>query len=111
MPDNVRVAVVGLGYVGSCLAATLADLGLEVVGVEADARLVDELNNDQFRLRENGLEEMFFGAMRAGRLRVSTEYSAVSTADVVLVAVGTPVHDDGALADGQLREASSSLSK
>lgn len=109
LPDRPAVVVVGLGYVGSCIAATLADQGLDVVGVEADAQLINELNEGRFRFEERGLKELTLGAMAAGRLRVTTDYAAVSAADVVVIAVGTPVNDDGSLADGQLRGACLSL--
>ena len=31
-----RVAIVGFGYVGSCVAATLAGCGIEVFGIDSD---------------------------------------------------------------------------
>ncbi|HEX6873391.1 MAG TPA: nucleotide sugar dehydrogenase [Micromonosporaceae bacterium] len=111
MPENQTVAVIGLGYVGSCIAATLADRGLDVVGIDADPRLIDELNSGHCRFREHDLEETIFRAMAAGRLRVTTDYAAVSAVDVVLISVGTPVNDDGSLADRQLRGACLSLSE
>lgn len=108
--ENPAVAVVGLGYVGSCIAATLADRGLDVTGVDIDSQLVDELTNGYFRFEEQGLEDMAMRAMSAGRLRVTTDFAAISAVDVVVIAVGTPVNDDGSLADGQLRGACQSLS-
>jgi dTDP-alpha-D-glucose dehydrogenase len=111
VPENLSVAVIGLGYVGSCLAAALADRGLDVVGVDTDSRLIDELQRGYCRFREHELEEILFRAMSAGRLRVTTAYQAASGADVVLIVVGTPVRDDGSLAEGQLRDACLSLSR
>ncbi|MDG4766923.1 nucleotide sugar dehydrogenase [Solwaraspora sp. WMMD406] len=109
MPGNQTVGVVGLGYVGSCIAATVADRGLRVVGVDAAPDLVEELNHGYCRWPEQELQEPFFRAHQAGRLRVTTDYAALSAADVVLIAVGTPVRDDGSLDDRQLRSACLSL--
>ncbi|MFI6509050.1 nucleotide sugar dehydrogenase [Streptosporangium sp. NPDC050855] len=103
--ENPTVAVVGLGYVGSCLAAALADRGLDVVGVDTDPVLVGELRSGHCRFREHELEEVLSRVTTAGRLRVTGEHPAVSAADVVVVAVGTPIRDDGSMADGQLRAA------
>ncbi|HEV2374410.1 MAG TPA: nucleotide sugar dehydrogenase [Streptosporangiaceae bacterium] len=109
MSESLHVAVIGLGYVGSCIAAALAERGTSVVGIDTDELLVAELNRGSCRFREHELEEVLFRAMAAGRLRVTTAYQDVAGADVVLIAVGTPVRDDGSLADTQLRGACESL--
>jgi dTDP-alpha-D-glucose dehydrogenase len=108
--ENPSVAVIGMGYVGSCIAATLADRGLEVVGVDTDDVLIKEMSAGHVRFRERELAEIFAAAVAAGRLRASVDYAATRTADVVIVAVGTPVHEDGSLSDAQLRGACEALS-
>lgn len=100
--QNFKVAIVGLGYVGSCFAAMLADRGCDVVGVDNDDRLIDELGAGHCRYQEEGLADLLFSGLAAGRLRVTTDYAAVREADVVLIAVGTPVRADGSLVDDQL---------
>lgn len=109
-PD-LKVAVVGFGYVGSCIAATLADRGHDVVGVDADPGLVAELADGHCRFVEHGLADLIFSGMASGRLRVTTDYAATGDADVVLITVGTPIRDDGSLADDQLRGACTELSR
>lgn len=109
--QDVKVAVVGLGYVGSCVAAALADRGLEVVGIDTNARLIDELNSGYCRFAEHGLPELIESGMAAGRLRATTDCAAVRDADVVLVTVGTPVREDGTLADEQLQGACLELAR
>ncbi|MBN3933101.1 nucleotide sugar dehydrogenase [Streptomyces verrucosisporus] len=108
--DALTVAVVGFGYVGSCVAATLAERGFDVVGVDTDARLVEELGRRECRFSEHGLAEKLFSGLDSGRLRVTTETAGAGDADVVLITVGTPVRDDGSLDDGQLRGAVKELS-
>ena len=107
--DVPAVAVVGLGYVGSCIAAALAERGLRVTGVDVDAGLVEELNQGRCRFREDRLADLIAGTVAAGRLRATTDHAAAADADVVLLTVGTPVRDGGSLADGQLRAACSAL--
>jgi dTDP-alpha-D-glucose dehydrogenase len=106
-----KVAVVGLGYVGSCIAATLADRGLDVVGVDNNPDLIDELNHGYCRFVEPGLPELVYSGIESGCLTATTDYAAVTEADVVLIAVGTPVQEDGSLAEHQLRGACTALSE
>ncbi|SFB25962.1 UDP-N-acetyl-D-mannosaminuronic acid dehydrogenase [Amycolatopsis marina] len=109
--DEPRVALIGLGYVGLCLAATLSQRGLNVVGVDTNRRLVDELTAGDCPFVEPGLASLLLAGMAADRLSVTTDYSAVRSADVVLITVGTPVNDDGSLSEEQLHGACAELSK
>ncbi|MGP3912337.1 nucleotide sugar dehydrogenase [Nonomuraea sp. 10N515B] len=109
--DELTVAVVGLGYVGSCLAAILADSGTDVIGIDIDAAHVAELNAGRCRFSEAGLPELLARWAGTERLRVTTDYARAAEADVVVVTVGTPVHEDGTLKDTQLRSACEELSK
>jgi UDP-N-acetyl-D-mannosaminuronic acid dehydrogenase len=103
--EGHKVAVIGLGYVGSCYAAILAERGWHVTGVDTNARLIDELTEGHCRYQEDGLAPLLQAGIAAGRLRVTTDYSAVRAADVVLLAVGTPVRADGSLLADQLTQA------
>lgn len=100
---EVAAAVIGLGHVGSALAAALAERGVNVVGIDVDAALVAELDSRHCRYKEPGLAKLLAETLDSGRLRVSTDYTAVSAVDVVIVTVGTPVGAGGALMPGQLR--------
>ncbi|MEV2275134.1 nucleotide sugar dehydrogenase [Nocardiopsis sp. NPDC049922] len=105
------VAVIGLGYVGSCVAATLSDRGHDVIGVDTDTTLVDELTRGHCRFREEGLPQSLARGLAAGRIRISTDQTGVGAADVVLITVGTPVRDDGSMADDQLAGACDELAR
>lgn len=108
--DDLSVAVIGVGYVGSCVAATLAELGCDVVGVDSDEALVEELNAGVCRLREPGLSVALRIGLESGRLTVTTDMAQVRAADVVLITVGTPVRSDGSLVDEHLRVAMAEVS-
>jgi UDP-N-acetyl-D-mannosaminuronic acid dehydrogenase len=112
-PDyaNSRVAVIGLGYVGSCVAATLADRGIDVVGVDVNAGLIDELKRGHCRFHEDGLADLLGAGITRGNLCVTTDFADVRSCDVVLITVGTPIRDDGSLAEDQLRSACLELAR
>ncbi|MFI7025709.1 nucleotide sugar dehydrogenase [Micromonospora sp. NPDC049900] len=103
------VAVVGMGYVGSCIAGTLADRGLSVLGIDTDVDLVDRINRGSTPLAEPGLADLIAAEVGAGRLRATTAGHACADADVVLLTVATPVRQDGSLADEHLRTACAAL--
>ncbi|GAA1439560.1 nucleotide sugar dehydrogenase [Nocardiopsis tropica] len=109
--EEITVSVVGLGYVGSCVAVSLADNGVDVVGIDVDASLVEEMDAGRCRLKEPGLPELVARVRETGRLRVTTDYAPVSEADVVVVAVGTPVQENGALVETQVRSAATEIGR
>lgn len=86
----MRAAVVGQGYVGLVSATGLAELGHEVVGIEADDHRLTDLRNGRLPIHEPGLEELVARHSGTGRLRfTSLGEAAISSAHVVMVAVGT----------------------
>ena len=78
------INVVGLGYIPTALM--FASHGIEVVGTDYNKELVDTLNAGKTTFEEEGLEELFFHAVKAG-ITFSNEY--IST-DMYIVAVPTP---------------------
>ncbi|TQL38950.1 UDP-N-acetyl-D-mannosaminuronic acid dehydrogenase [Salinispora arenicola] len=97
-----RVVVAGAGYVGTCLGVALAERGAEVVAVDSDPDTVEDLRAGRCRLPEPGLAPMVRRLAATGRLTASTSFDPVQVADVVLVAVGTPIDPKGVLVADQL---------
>ena len=93
----MRVAVFGLGYVGTVTAACLADAGHSVVGIERMAAKVDAINAGLSPLFEPGLAEIIARTVAAGRLSASVAATEAADAEVALVCVGTPHRPDGSL--------------
>ena len=87
----MKVAVVGLGYVGTVTAACLATSGHDVWGVDVDAAKVDEVARGSSPVSEPGLGAIVAQAVAAGTLHATTScFDAVDRADISLVCVGTP---------------------
>src|SRR5262245_31684453 len=87
----MRVAMIGTGYVGLVSGACFADFGHEVVCVDKDKTKIAALERGEMPIYEPGLNDMVASNARAGRLKFATELAgAVSAADTVFIAVGTP---------------------
>ncbi len=94
--EQLRIAVFGLGYVGTVCAGCLADLGHTVVGVDVAQVKVDMLNSGQSPVLEPGLTDSLQRAVQAGRLRATTNaFEAVAATDLAFVCVGTPSLPNG----------------
>jgi UDPglucose 6-dehydrogenase len=96
----MRVAVVGVGYVGLVSGACLADFGHIVTCVDKDTHKIARLNNAEMPIYEPGLDGLVERNTREGRLFFTDDTaSAVAAADVVLLAVGTPARRGDGFAD------------
>jgi len=90
------MSVVGCGYLGAVHAACLADLGHDVVGLDVDAAKVRDLAAGRPPFFEPGLPELLTRAAGSGRLRFTTDSSALAPTGpdtgpmVHFVCVGTP---------------------
>ena len=80
------VNVIGLGYIGLPTALMLASHGVEVVGTDYNSQLVQTLNEGKTTFKEDGLDELFFEAIKKG-IKFSTEYQKT---DVYIISVPTP---------------------
>lgn len=80
------VNVIGLGYIGLPTALMMASHGVEVVGTDYNESLVATLNAGKTTFKEDGLDELFNNAVKAG-IKFSTEYQVT---DTYIVSVPTP---------------------
>ncbi|MBI3209002.1 MAG: nucleotide sugar dehydrogenase [Candidatus Solibacter usitatus] len=87
---TAEVGVIGLGYVGLPLAVEFAQAGFRVTGIDLDKRKVDLLNSGVSYIQDiptSVLESL----VKEGKLRGTTEYSALLQLDTVNIAVPTPL--------------------
>jgi len=86
----MRISVIGCGYLGAVHAASMAKLGHEVVGIDVDAEKIARLGVGDPPFFEPGLPAILAESLASGRLRFTTDVTAVAEAEVHFVAVGTP---------------------
>jgi UDPglucose 6-dehydrogenase len=92
----VKIAVIGTGYVGLVVGACLSETGNEVTCADVDQQKIDGLKQNVLPIYEPGLDALVERNQQQGRLHFTTDVgSAVSPAEVVFIAVGTPPDEDG----------------
>ncbi|MBH9538483.1 UDP-glucose dehydrogenase family protein [Novosphingopyxis sp. YJ-S2-01] len=87
----MKVVMIGSGYVGLVSGACFADFGHDVVCVDKDSKKIDALHQNVMPIYEPGLDTLVQRNVDAGRLSFTTNLTeAVSGADAIFIAVGTP---------------------
>lgn len=91
--NSRKVCVLGLGYIGLPTAALMASRGIDVLGVDINASVVDTVNCGRVHIVEPLLDAVVQGAVASGRLRAATR---PDRADAFMIAVPTPITADKA---------------
>jgi len=92
----MKLAIIGAGYVGLVTAACFAEMGNEVICVDADAAKVEALEQGRIPIYEPGLEDYVKRNYQEHRLFFTTEVGpAIQKSLVCFIAVGTPQDRDG----------------
>lgn len=90
---ELDVCVIGLGYIGLPTAALLAESGLSVLGVDADASRLCEISRGEAGSNEPGLAELVQETLANGSFSVA---NAPSPARAFIIAVPTPLTEEKA---------------
>ena len=91
-----RIAIIGTGYVGLVTGTCFAELGNTVICLDNDARKIAVLKRGEAPFFEPQLLEMIVRNQHAGRLQFSSDVEAgVRDSEIVFIAVGTPMGEDG----------------
>jgi UDPglucose 6-dehydrogenase len=92
----VNISVIGSGYVGLVVGACFAETGNDVVCADVDPKKIHDLKKNILPIYEPGLDSLVERNQQDGRLRFTTDIrEAITGADVVFIAVGTPPDEDG----------------
>lgn len=107
-----KIAVIGTGYVGLVTGTCLAEIGHQVFCVDIDKDKIENLKKGIVPIYEPGLDELVKKNFENKNLSFTTDFGeAVSGAEVVFIAVGTPPMADGSVDLKYVRSAAESIGK
>lgn len=92
----MNIVVIGSGYVGLVSGTCFSEMGNKVTCVDIDANKIQKLEKGIIPIYEPGLESMVLNNVKNGNLFFTTDLAkAIQSAEIVFIAVGTPMGDDG----------------
>src|SRR5258706_41024 len=97
----MKITVTGCGYLGAVHAVSMAELGHEVLGIEADADRARSLQEGRTPFYEPGMDQALGSALGSGRLCFTScpDPGEVARAQVHFLCVGTPQSAHSGAAD------------
>ena len=87
----MKIAIIGLGYVGLPLGLRFADSGVSVLGLDVDQQKVDAINAGETYIRHIDAADIAT-ARNSGLLEASTDFARVAEVDAILICVPTPLN-------------------
>jgi len=92
----LKITIVGSGYVGLVSGACFAEMGNKVTCVDIDQKKIENLKKGIIPIFEPGLEAMVLRNLKNKNIFFTTDLAnAIQDAQIVFIAVGTPMGDDG----------------
>ena len=92
----MKIGIIGSGYVGLVAAACFAEMGNDLVCIDVDQSKIDKLKKGVIPIYEPGLSALVKDNFAKGSLKFSIDINdALSVVEIVFIAVGTPMGDDG----------------
>src|SRR3989344_4116471 len=92
----MTLTFIGHGYVGLVTACVFADFGNEVYVLGHTKEKIAKLKSGDPIIYEPGLKEILNRNLKAGRIKFTLDYAeCIPKSDIVFIAVGTPMSDDG----------------
>src|SRR5208283_3277357 len=87
----MKIAVIGLGYVGLPLSLQFARSGVTVLGLDIDRVKVESLNGGRSYIKHISAEDIA-ETVRAGKFSAATDFSRVQEVEAVIICVPTPLN-------------------
>ena len=109
--ERPPVAVYGLGYVGLTLAAVAAGEGSNTIGIDINQSIISNLCAAKMHVHEPGLSDLIQSSLKNKTLRFTSNLEETVEATVHIIAVGTPVQDDGVVDSGAIISVAKNIGK
>ena len=96
MVKNMKIGIVGLGFVGLSLTSVLASKGYNTVGIDIDKEKCNKICNGDLPFFEPDLEKTLKNGFKK-KLTISNDFSLIKDCEIIFVAVGTPQKSNGSI--------------
>ena len=87
----MKIAIIGLGYVGLPLSLQFARSGVNVLGLDIDGKKVESISAGRSYIKHIE-SEVIAAHVQAGRFSASTDFSRVREVEAVIICVPTPLN-------------------
>ena len=107
---QVKISIIGTGYVGAVTGACLAKLGHQIIFVGRNQKKLDLINSGKSPIFEEGLDQL----LQKNQKRITTTIDlpeAVHKTDLTFICVGTPSKIDGSIDLQQINEVTIAIGK
>ncbi len=92
----MNLTIIGTGYVGLVTGTCFSEMGNNVTCIDIDTKKIENLKKGIIPIFEPGLERMVLKNVENNSLHFSTKLNnGLKNAEVVFIAVGTPMGEDG----------------
>jgi len=106
----MKIAVIGLGFVGLSLASVLGSKDFDVIGIDTDSKKVQKIQEGITPFIEPRLEKILKTGLRK-KLKISSEFKEMNNCDFIFISVGTPLSLDGSIDLTDVKSVTKTLGK
>jgi len=106
----MKIAIIGLGFVGLSLTSVLSSKGFNVIGIDIDKERCKKISNGISPFFEPDLEKSLKNGLKK-KLQIESNVSLVQDCDLIFVTVGTPQNKTGSIDLSIIKNAMLSLGK
>ena len=93
--NNKEICILGLGYVGLTLSATLADLGYKITGVEIRKEVLNDLKKKKPHFYEPNLDKILNKIISNKSFKFFEKIPKKWSGNTYIITVGTPLDEKG----------------
>lgn len=104
----MKIAIVGLGFVGLSLTSVLSAKGYDIIGIDIDEQKCDKISNGISPFFEPELEKTLRNGLKK-KLKISNDFSLITNCDFIFVTVSTPQNTNGSIDLSIIKKAISSI--
>jgi len=106
----MKIAIIGLGFVGLSLTSVLSAKGENVLGIDVDTNKCKNIQKGVSPFFEPELEKLLKIGLKK-KLKISTDFSLTKDSDMVFVTVGTPQRSNGSIELSMIKNAVKTIGK